>query len=111
LTIKPSVTPVGNPQEGNRISAATKGGIAGAVVGAVLIVASGLFYFLWRRKFPAVTARPIIAGREETVPKMQARDLQAIDSGNLGLSEDNPVGGRLRYPDETITDGGRLASF
>lgn len=100
--ISESCSPTGGAP-GGRLSVGAIGGIVGGIIGAFLVAAT--FYFLGRQS----RVVPV----DHTNSTRDGTTVETSDEEELGTQApmsyvDVEVGGRLRYPNELVDEGGRL---
>jgi hypothetical protein len=86
------------------------GGIVGGILGTLLLVSVGALCFLLERHRRLNIELTNQTSRYEAVEK--AGEVRVILSGNLQNSDpvNSDIGGRLRYPNDDVVEGGRLGS-
>lgn len=99
------------------LSAGAIGGIVGGILGALLLISVAVTGYLLGRRHSAGTAIPnppevgAPAQKQEVKSAVIATpDLEAIMAIPEANAADSEPGGRLRYPNESVQDGGRLGS-
>jgi hypothetical protein len=89
----------------NGLSSAAIGGIVGGILGILLLISVAITFYLLVHRNRAQT--PVTIPLSSVGAEKKPEDVENL-TGDLQTTE--PAGGRLRYLDDQITEGGRLGA-
>lgn len=108
--------PISASQTGGRLSSGTIAGIVSGVFGGALFISLAIIVYMCNQRRRAISNDASAATIIYEPTEQQTADEKTVTSNPLPTlrtetgEEEMILGGRLRYPDESITDGGRLNS-
>jgi len=93
-------------------SGALAGIVVGGIMGTALSICILVLYLRWRRTRDNLQARPtnIHDDGRMAAPEMEPVNEQLPHVEDKNEDAVSVVGGRLQYPSDDVTDGGRLGS-
>jgi hypothetical protein len=95
-----------------KLSSGAIGGIVGGILGALLLITVAIIFYLLGRTRNVRTATPTTSANTEEFSVKKPDELPSVpqEIAQSELSGDREFGGRLRYQNESTTEGGRLGT-